>query len=190
MATGPAYHLDDPELVRALSEMVQRIPHTLNDWERDFAASLPAQFTRSGWLSWKQRRTARRIIDRVMTALAGIHNRPDLLATPPPPPAPVYAPPRLVVPPSPLTPEEIAAKLSASQKAALLILADGLEHRTATSNTGDRPAGYSVRILFRRGLADARLDSRGHGQLATITELGKRVAATLKPPKEPAANGD
>ncbi len=176
--TGPAYHLSDSELVKGLLEVASRLPYLLNPWEHDFAFSLVRHYYRSG-LTWKQRRTSRQTLDRIMIALAEIHTRPDLLAVP----AIAQAPLTLVRSPSEeLNVVEIADRLSPAQKESLRILMDKRPHRTAQRAGGGRVAGASVKALERWKLVTASYDPQsGHvSPEVTITFRGLQVALYIE----------
>lgn len=174
--TGPAYHLEDAELVRALAEVNARIPHVLRDWERSLARDLPTFFARRT-ITWKQRKAARTVLDRVFERLAALHARPDLAAVP----QPVYQPPRLVPPPPPApSPLEVAESLTPQQRRALLALSDGLEHPTGARTADGRVSGPTVRALRLRGLATTWVPAASsHATLAKLTPRGAEVAKAL-----------
>lgn len=178
--TGPAYLLDDANLVRALYTINTSLPDHLRDWERGFASNLPTAFARQGRLTWKQRRAARITLDRVAGALAKLHGRPDLW---PDHPAPTYQPPRLLPPPPPEPPpdpEAILARLSPGQRQVLLALADGEWHRTGARTEAGRVAGASVPKLARLRLVDRELGPRpAYQPKARITALGKLLLPLL-----------
>jgi hypothetical protein len=182
--TGPAYDLDDGELVRAVKIILDRKPEALNDWEREFAAGIDRSYVRSGGLSWKQRKAARIMVDRVMLTLAKLHGREDLAAKPAPAPK---APPKLVVVPPPPPPDfpKIIAKLSPAQLRAIRECSDGVWHKTSTGTrdgiidgrTAKALAYHHPSIMERKGWADGRGECR-------LTEFGREVAVRL-PDEEP-----
>jgi hypothetical protein len=178
--------LSDAELIQALRLLVER-PGLIREWEQNFSEGVSKAFVRRG-MTWKQRKTARDIIARVMTNLADLHNRPDLLASSRTKPTftSVYASPPLPrVEPRTFhvhaqRPEEIAAALSQGGRNALRALADGEWHPTASKTADGAVVGSSAKMLARLRLAE-RVDAQNDTKKTRvrITKLGREVLATL-----------
>jgi hypothetical protein len=180
--------LSDPDLIICLG-VIGKKPHLLRDWEQSFCRDLPSFYVKSGALTWKQRKSARSIIERVMVTLAGIFNRPDLVSFPqqiqvyPPVSAYPHSYPvtsLVPTPPPAMSPEgqrieadSIARMMSSTALTALIRLGDGKPYPTARTTTENTVCGVSIPKLKKLGLVTSSFN--GALTMIEITLKGHRV---------------
>lgn len=58
--------LSDEDLVKGIAELCGR-DLQLTEWEKGFAEGLPDHWVKCGALTWKQRRAARRLLEKLVT---------------------------------------------------------------------------------------------------------------------------
>ena len=67
LGRGEIYELSDLDLARALYQAAKDAPRVLrNDWEREFARGIEDAYVKFNSLTWKQRKSARMILIRLV----------------------------------------------------------------------------------------------------------------------------